>query len=331
MSKLLKLKEWLTVPDAAHYLSGVFREPVGEADVLRLALDGHLGLSVNFVNATPAIFGRLVPLADAERITLPRTLRSQARGLFSGKTKAPPLTRREGTFYGTARLMKRIGGTRRNSDTFPANRVNDLIGENRFLLLDEPVRTIDGVWDLPLVASERLDIEHRYQQLVGGPPVTLVCLDGPLVRAPDGSYALLQERLPEGEFLTSRLAAPVGEKRHRYRPRCDPRNHVPAGGLPEDCLLVVRTSALADFITRTVEAEGSSEPKKESPREKNMLLRIIGVMAHQKYSKDIGAPHTIAKHIKRKASEIGVEISDQTIAAHVRAALMLTSKSPAAS
>ena len=58
MKKLLKLREWLTVPEAAGHLSILFGEDVTEADVLRLALDGHLTLSVNFVNIMPR------PVAD---------------------------------------------------------------------------------------------------------------------------------------------------------------------------------------------------------------------------------------------------------------------------
>ena len=50
MSKLLKLQKWLTLEQAARHLSGVCGEPVSEADVLRLGLDGHLKLSVYFVN-----------------------------------------------------------------------------------------------------------------------------------------------------------------------------------------------------------------------------------------------------------------------------------------
>ena len=60
-SKLFKLKEWLTVPDAARHLSIVFGEEVSEADVLRLALDGHLKLSVYFVNYAKASCGKVVP------------------------------------------------------------------------------------------------------------------------------------------------------------------------------------------------------------------------------------------------------------------------------
>ena len=58
MKKLLKLKEWLAVSDAAKHLSILFGEEVVEADVLRLALDGHLTLSVLFVNGASARCGR---------------------------------------------------------------------------------------------------------------------------------------------------------------------------------------------------------------------------------------------------------------------------------
>src|SRR5262249_17211298 len=70
LKKLLKLKEWLTVPDAARHLSILFGEEVAEADVLRLALDGHLTLSVYFVNHAKARCGPIVPLKDAKRYPL---------------------------------------------------------------------------------------------------------------------------------------------------------------------------------------------------------------------------------------------------------------------
>ena len=60
MSKLLALKKWLTVPDTARYLSILFDEIVGEADVLRLALDGRLKLSVRFVNNAYASCGKVI-------------------------------------------------------------------------------------------------------------------------------------------------------------------------------------------------------------------------------------------------------------------------------
>jgi hypothetical protein len=66
LPKLLKFKEWLTIPDTARHLSIIFDAEVAEADVLRLALDGHLTLSVNFVNSVRATCG---PLESREAAT----------------------------------------------------------------------------------------------------------------------------------------------------------------------------------------------------------------------------------------------------------------------
>jgi hypothetical protein len=54
VNKLFKLKEWLSVAETARYLSILFGEDVAEADVLRLALDGHLKLSVYLTNGAYA-------------------------------------------------------------------------------------------------------------------------------------------------------------------------------------------------------------------------------------------------------------------------------------
>ena len=56
-SKLFNLKKWLTIEESAKYLSIMFDEDVSEADVLRLGLDKHLKLSVNFVNYAYALVG----------------------------------------------------------------------------------------------------------------------------------------------------------------------------------------------------------------------------------------------------------------------------------
>ena len=47
MSRLFRLKEWLTLDEAADYISTAIGENVQERDVLRLALDELLILSVD--------------------------------------------------------------------------------------------------------------------------------------------------------------------------------------------------------------------------------------------------------------------------------------------
>lgn len=54
MSKLFKLKKWLTLDEAANHISNVLGEPVTLADIYNFALDEHLILSVNFVNIVKA-------------------------------------------------------------------------------------------------------------------------------------------------------------------------------------------------------------------------------------------------------------------------------------
>jgi hypothetical protein len=58
MSKLYKLKKWLTLQEAINHISVALDEPVTEADIYRFALDKHLTLSVNFVNGACAYLGQ---------------------------------------------------------------------------------------------------------------------------------------------------------------------------------------------------------------------------------------------------------------------------------
>jgi hypothetical protein len=67
MKKLDRLRQWLTVAEAARHLGILFGEDVSEADVLRLALDGQLTLSVYFVNHSRGRCGPVVPLREAKR------------------------------------------------------------------------------------------------------------------------------------------------------------------------------------------------------------------------------------------------------------------------
>lgn len=55
MSKLFALKDWLPLSDAAKRLSVSFGEEVTEADVIQLALDKHLRLSIQIIHPVYAL------------------------------------------------------------------------------------------------------------------------------------------------------------------------------------------------------------------------------------------------------------------------------------
>ena len=71
MNKLFKLKQWLNIDETAHHLSSILGETVEKKDIFRLALDGHLSLSVDFVNHTQARLGNIVGIEDVEWYELP--------------------------------------------------------------------------------------------------------------------------------------------------------------------------------------------------------------------------------------------------------------------
>ena len=78
MKKLLKLRSWLTLDEAAESLSVLFGEAVSRAELLRLALDGEFTLSVRFLNAVYAKGGPLISSDNVRRIAIP--------GLKEGET-----------------------------------------------------------------------------------------------------------------------------------------------------------------------------------------------------------------------------------------------------
>src|SRR5262245_40617491 len=125
MSKLFKLKQWLTVPDAAKHLSLDLEEEVTEADVLRLALDGHLPLSVRFVGHVAAYEATIIPLSEA-----PTTLGLEGETVYFGR-----------------------------------------IDDYSALKFDDTRTILTGIFDLPFLGGEWLDVEQRYQELTNGPPV----------------------------------------------------------------------------------------------------------------------------------------------------------------
>lgn len=174
MSKLFKLKEWLTVEEAAKHLSTVLGEEVVIADIYRLALDGHLVLSMSFPNHAYGNLGELVGLENTKRFRPPA-------GLFEEIYKASA------------------------KDAPEEMIISDYIGNDQFLNWSEKVNSIEGVWDLAMFASERLDVEFVYHQLIGGPAIELVGLDGAFVKRGD-VYCRLVESWDENPYTKGSLA-----------------------------------------------------------------------------------------------------------------------------
>ena len=161
MSKLFKLKSWLTLKEAANHLSNLFGEPVTETDILRLALDYKLTLSAVFVGGAWASFCK--PVDDADVIY-----------------KEVP------TIDGIGVLRLPIGG----QITYAANGQTLQCQEEVFPLdSDEP-------YDLVMMGGERDNIEFQYWLNAGGPKIESTNLHGTYVSNCKKVFQL-KDKLPQ--------------------------------------------------------------------------------------------------------------------------------------
>lgn len=275
-SKLFKLREWLTVPEAARHLAIMFDEEVNEADVLRFALDGHMPLSVNFINHTYGKLGKVITYEEIEWYES-----------FIERQCA-------------VRKAEQMGDTPEGKEAMqlaieipPTSIPMSLhLGEERFFSADKKVTSISGIWDLSMVGGEILDIEHQYQMLTNGPEVTLTCLEGVFVERTGNVMCELQTDFDDNEFQKGSSAAlekieasiaikNIDEEKaqnilkkfqedridyledRKQRDRSD--NYFPAGGLPEDSVLVVRTQAIMDLQRELSDDESSLNENITSP------------------------------------------------------------------
>jgi len=256
-SKLLKLREWLTVPEAARHLSILFSEEVSEADVLRLSMDGHLKLSVNFVNHARANCGRIV--TEKEIVWEEMEVTPSLEKFFKGS------------------VVERTISTNADGEKIHRYVKSTSIDGKRFINFDDKVTTIRGVWDLSMLGNEAWDVEHRYQMLTDGPEVTLINLEGAFVERDRDMICKLLESMDNNEYQKGSMAqleaikeyiasknidkakademlAKHKQDREEYLKKRESQDesadYYPAGGLPKDSVLVVRTRALIDLHKR---------------------------------------------------------------------------------
>jgi hypothetical protein len=252
-SKLSKFKNWWTLPDAAKYLSEAYRNEVTEADILRLALDGHIKLSVRFVNQTNARRGTVVGREDVKWGELPLDLGFQLKNY--------PFFEKNGDSWRYRKSLQ--------------------IDDTKFLNISDELTTIEGVWDLPMFGCGRLNIEDKYQRLTGGSEVAFQRLGGPIVeRADKGLYQLGKscyaelgygyqtkahmakiERLELSKSKNKRKEKILMARKERLKVikkvefGWDCGGSLFREGLPEDSVLVLRTEVLENFTQRMLDSE----------------------------------------------------------------------------
>jgi hypothetical protein len=303
MSKLFKLKAWLTLEEAVNHISTVLGESATEADLFRFALDGHLTLSVNFVNRAKARKGKWVNTSDVQFYLI-------ENDILTGEKLENPIS-------------------------MPLNH-ELFVSDDNWIALEKPVVSISGVWDLAMVGAETLDIEHLYQQSTSGLEVTLVAIDGAFVMKGDvicqlqtdyddnefqtGSSAqkkdieryIIEEKLSDEEAKKVRNKYQEDREKYLEKRKSTPRENLfyPSGGLDEhDHILVVRTEEITRFIQSLEDSPAIEKPL--TSKERNSLLVLIGALC-----KENGIDpkkRGIAAALVAMTENLGAPLTDDTV------------------
>src|SRR5215472_1683771 len=157
MTKLAPLMEWLSLKDAAVYLSSKLDDEITEARILQLGQQRDLTLSFRFVNSSPALLGTVALIDGRRAIGFPR-------------------------WHGASRW----------NWLPPDNSVKRPEPPAHFKFNDE-IDWINGVWDLLMTEDADRAVEHAFQKMTGGPEVLPSLGDGIVVTSIDGRFAELQE------------------------------------------------------------------------------------------------------------------------------------------
>ncbi len=310
-SKLFKLKEWLTLPDTAKHLTNIFGEDVTVADILRLALDNYLTLSVHFVNRAT---GKACQMVHRDE----NTLKAQ-RDLYLTYTS----------------LFDKLNFHEMNPGIS--------IGKGNFLIVEKECTQLIGTWDLPLIGGDRISIETKYQELIGGAENEMMSLDGAFVGNSDSGIYQLQESFDNDEYghqtsimaQTSKLRrlefsysnnirkekllilrkdkletlkkeADEWKRYGRYYPSCE---------LPMDSDVVVRTAALREFEERitesTIDPTHNKADRPLTTRQRKTCLTIIAALCLS--AKIDPEARGASQRIKELTESLGVPVDDETI------------------
>jgi len=306
VSRLLTLKEWVTLDEAAEYLSGVFSEGVSTADLYRFALAGSLTLSAHFVNHGRANLGRRMRMRDAGFKIVAALDQSEAITYLSVTAEGLPEFNAWLDLNEDQKQLFRAHEPR--SKHILLNGLQ--ISATDCIVLSEEPGSIEGLWDLSMKGAERLDIENALQSAIGGPSVKLFNMDGVLLYRPDGTHARLLEEVLNPD-APSVITGP-GTRRLAAWP--DRNTYVPAGSLPSEAPVVVRTEALTSFVA--LASGKSNAPRPLDERERTTLLCIIGGLAKTQ-GLDLSHPFTAGEAVVKMLPD-DIRLSGRTIGEHLK-------------
>ncbi|OCA56560.1 hypothetical protein [Photorhabdus namnaonensis] len=162
MKKLFKLKEWFTLGETARRLTSSFEEEISIADCLSLALDKRLMISVLLDKSVYAVKAKLIKT----------TMRKQ----FSDCIKS---TTNEGA------VLNMLVGERFYTNEQLDHEYEEIERE------DVAFKLPHGIYDLPMIGAEELDVMHTFDTAQSRSPREYVNIEGAFLNTKFGMVNIL--------------------------------------------------------------------------------------------------------------------------------------------
>lgn len=271
MAKTLKLKQWLTIPEAFNHIAPIFDDEIELSDIYRFILDGHLTLSVNFVNHAYGREGEYVPYDE---------------WINNDKYYRPMML------------------------PFEDKITNVLIGENlgdfAFVPFENSrINNISGIWDLVISGNGQLEIEHIYYEMVAGVASELINLRGTYFKQENKGFELMapfhknEKAFKDARAIKINAGAKLRDEKFDFY---NLDNWFPCPNIPNNAIHCIKTSELERFIKAQTETPETQEPKELTTRERSTYQNIIKSLLHE--LKEKGVSETAFANIITTNSEL---------------------------
>lgn len=277
-SKLLKVKKWVDLNEAAQRLSIALNEPVNALDLMELALDNELVLSVKLP------FDKKYVARKMWENSIPMGDRLKKLFLFEN-------------FFFDGRESEKDDAYIKKENEYLIKKHLDFLANNFDFEWTEEQKTFDyycnsirmveweygdidylegSVYELSMLGSEYIDVMWLIQQNKEREMDELTNLNGVILRSNEGVLYNLQEKFDE-EYIKNRKdssSAGLNKSPQKLKPfQLDATHYFPAGGLPVGCELGMSPANMSKFEAKLSESETSNTG--------NQLLIAMGAVLNE--------------------------------------------------
>ncbi|MGE6581305.1 hypothetical protein ACQKD0_09840 [Vreelandella aquamarina] len=296
-SKLYSLKEWLTLDDAASHLTAVLAEKVSVTDILQLAIQKRIKLSVNLLSGAYANKGTIKDICEAHVILSPA---GTPLSWLRGDPPSSPLEKqlrsmgqiKVGEIKNLDEDIKRAVAERRVEMVH----IGNSISETEIVEFEKGVQMLTGIYDLPMLSAEQSLVEELYYPEVGGPNIEPWGLEGIWLEKDGYIYRLCERSATQADYDACGTESSIAEWEKRYN---DPSRWFPTERIPTEYAIILRRKNLDDFLT-SIEGPNQAQGLKPDKGEQR-ILEAFGLLV-ELYTSQHGPDYRHGK--KPKASRI---------------------------